>query len=192
MVVCVIDDRLDLLAYAEQFYRWVTALLDRSGAPAEEWAALVPQRAEIEGALDELKTHVRGAPIVLGIKTPDLVRQEFEGLLLLPLGERKAFDEAVLDEILRERVVLSRGRRRPRGVTRKMSNLLLGARGDWWRGQSEFAKCIRIVNRAGFHLNTDTQAFADFFRFFSKLDSLPTAVSDFPPSRPTNSIAGRY
>ena len=32
------------------------------------------------------------------------------------------FHQAVLDEILQERVVSSRGRRNPRGVKRKMSN----------------------------------------------------------------------
>jgi len=32
--------------------------------------------------LDELKTHLRGARILLRSKTPDLVRQEFYGLLL--------------------------------------------------------------------------------------------------------------
>ena len=34
----------------------------------------------------------------------------------------KALHQAVLDEILEERVVSSRGRQNPRGVKRKMSN----------------------------------------------------------------------
>jgi len=34
----------------------------------------------IEGALAELKTHLRGARMVLRSKTPELVRQEFWGL----------------------------------------------------------------------------------------------------------------
>lgn len=38
------------------------------------------ERWEIETALDELKTHLRGSQIVLPSKTPDLVRQEFYGL----------------------------------------------------------------------------------------------------------------
>ena len=37
----------------------------------------------------------------------------------------KAFHDAVLDEILRERVVSSRNRQNPRAVKRKMSNFPL-------------------------------------------------------------------
>jgi len=43
-------------------------------------------------------------------------------LLLFPPLARKAFHEALLDEILEERVVSSRGRRNPRVVKRKMSS----------------------------------------------------------------------
>jgi hypothetical protein len=109
------------------------------------------ERWEIETALDELKTHLRGAQIVLRSKTPELVRQEFFGLLMahyairglmheaalkaeedldrlsflhavhvvqprmarfgdIPPRQRKAFHEAILDEILEERVVSSRNR----------------------------------------------------------------------------------
>ena len=39
-----------------------------------------------------------------------------------------AFHERVLEEILQERVVSSRGRRNPRGVKRKMSNFPLRPR----------------------------------------------------------------
>jgi hypothetical protein len=42
--------------------------------PAKELAALYHERWEIETALDELKTHLRGAQIVLRSKTPELVR----------------------------------------------------------------------------------------------------------------------
>lgn len=41
--------------------------------------------------------------------------------MLFPPGERAAFHERVLEEILEERVVSSRNRRNPRGVKRKMS-----------------------------------------------------------------------
>jgi hypothetical protein len=95
--------------------------------------------------MDELKTHLRGSQIVLRSKTPDLVRQEFYGLMMthfavrglmheaalmaeedpdrlsflhavrvvrrklahfaaIPPQERKAFHNAVLAEILEERV----------------------------------------------------------------------------------------
>jgi hypothetical protein len=53
-----------------------------STAPAEELATPYHERREIETALDGLKTHLRGAQIVLRSKTPELVRQEFYGLLL--------------------------------------------------------------------------------------------------------------
>jgi hypothetical protein len=56
-------------------------------APAEELVALYPERWEIETAFAELKTHLRGAKIVLRSKTPELVRQEFYGLLMThPFG----------------------------------------------------------------------------------------------------------
>src|SRR5271170_3810125 len=44
---------------------------------------------------------------------------------LFPPQQRKTFHNAVLDEILQERVVSSRNRRNPRGVKRKMSNVPL-------------------------------------------------------------------
>ena len=53
-------------------------------------------RWEIESALDELKTHLRGAKIVLRSKTPDLVRQEFYGLLMAHFAIRGLMHEAAL------------------------------------------------------------------------------------------------
>src|SRR2546430_7633494 len=47
-------------------------------------------------ALDELKTHLRGAKIVLRSKTPDLVRQEFYGLLMSHFAIRGLMHEAAL------------------------------------------------------------------------------------------------
>jgi Insertion element 4 transposase N-terminal/Transposase DDE domain len=81
VMVRVIDYRLEGVADAEPIYRLVTTILDPAQGPAEELAALYHERWEIEGALDELKTHLRGAQIVLRSKTPDWVRQEFYGLL---------------------------------------------------------------------------------------------------------------
>jgi len=46
--------------------------------------------------LDELKTHLRGAQMVLRSKTPDLVRQEFYGLLLAHFALRGLMHEAAL------------------------------------------------------------------------------------------------
>lgn len=44
----------------------------------------------------ELKTHLRGAQIILRSKTPDLVRQEFYGLLLAHFAVRGLMHEAAL------------------------------------------------------------------------------------------------
>jgi hypothetical protein len=96
VVVRVIDYRLEGVADAEPLYRLVTTILDPSAAPAAELAALYHERWEIEGALDELKTHLRGAKIVLRSKTPDLVRQEFYGLLLAHFAIRGLMHEAAL------------------------------------------------------------------------------------------------
>ena len=68
--VRVIDYYLDGVADAEPIYRLVTTILDHAKAPAQELAALYHERWEIETALDEMKTHLRGADIVLRSKTP--------------------------------------------------------------------------------------------------------------------------
>jgi hypothetical protein len=96
VVVRVIDYQLEGITDAEPIYRLVTTILDPAEAPAEELAALYHERWEIETALDELKTHLRGAKIVLRSKTPDLVRQEFYGLLLAHFAVRGLMHEAAL------------------------------------------------------------------------------------------------
>jgi IS4 transposase len=94
--VRVVEYRLERIAGAEPLYRLVTTLLDPAEAPAAELAALDHERWEIEGALDELKTHLRGAQAVLRSKTPELVRQEFWGLLLAHFAVRGLMHEAAL------------------------------------------------------------------------------------------------
>jgi Insertion element 4 transposase N-terminal/Transposase DDE domain len=96
VVVRVIDYRLEGVAGAEPIYRLVTTILDPEKAPALELAALYHERWEIETALDELKTHLRGARIVLRSKRPDLVRQEFYGLLMAHFAIRGLMHEAAL------------------------------------------------------------------------------------------------
>ena len=96
MVVRVIDYELEGVEGAEPIYRLVTSVLDHEKAPAKEMAARYHERWEIETALDELKTHMRGAQIVLRSKTPDLVRQEFYGLLLAHFAIRGLMHEAAL------------------------------------------------------------------------------------------------
>ena len=96
VVVRVIDYRLHGVAGAEPIYRLVTTILDHEAAPAHELAALYHERWEIETALDELKTHLRGARIVLRSKIPDLVRQEFYGLMMAHFAIRSLIHEAAL------------------------------------------------------------------------------------------------
>jgi Insertion element 4 transposase N-terminal/Transposase DDE domain len=96
VVVRIIEYRLEGVEGADPLYRLATTILDHELAPAAELAALYHDRWEIETALDELKTHLRGAHIVLRSKTPDLVRQEFYGLLLAHFAVRGLMHEAAL------------------------------------------------------------------------------------------------
>jgi hypothetical protein len=96
IVVRVIDYRLKDVPGAESLYRLITTVLDHEQAPAKELAALYHERWEIETALDELKTHLRGAQIVLRSKMPELVRQEFFGLLMAHFAIRGLMHEAAL------------------------------------------------------------------------------------------------
>ena len=96
IVVRVIDYRLNNVEGAEPVYRLITTILDPTQAPAKELAALYRERWEIETALDERKTHLRGAQIVLRSKTPELVKQEFWGLLMAHYAIRGLMHEAAL------------------------------------------------------------------------------------------------
>jgi len=96
VVVRVIEYRLKDVPGAESVYRLITTILDSKRAPAKELAALYHERWEIETALDELKTHLRGAQIVLRSKTPELVEQEFYGLLMAHFATRGLMHEAAL------------------------------------------------------------------------------------------------
>jgi Insertion element 4 transposase N-terminal/Transposase DDE domain len=96
IVVRVIEYRLKDVKDAEPIYRVITTILDPIQAPAKELAALYHERWEIETALDELKTHLRGAQIVLRSKTPELVEQEFWGLLMAHYAIRGLMHEAAL------------------------------------------------------------------------------------------------
>jgi Insertion element 4 transposase N-terminal/Transposase DDE domain len=96
IVVRVIEYGLKDVPGAEPIYRLITTILDPKLAPAKELAALYHERWEIETALDELKTHLRGAQIVLRSKTPELVQQEFYGLLMAHFAIRGLMHEAAL------------------------------------------------------------------------------------------------
>jgi hypothetical protein len=76
--------------------RVITSILDWEKAPAAELAALYHERWEFETALDEFKTHLRGARTVLRSQTPELVKQEIYGLLLAHFALRALMHEAAL------------------------------------------------------------------------------------------------
>ena len=90
------DYRLPATPEGEPSYRVITTLLDPKVAPAKELAALYPERWEIETAFDELKTHLRGRQTLLRSKTPDLIRQEFYGLMMAHFAVRGLMHEAAL------------------------------------------------------------------------------------------------
>jgi len=96
VIVRVIEYTLEGVPGAEPIYRLLTTILDQEAAPAVELAALYHERWEIETALDELKTHLRGSRIVLRSKTPDLVKQEFYGLIMAHFAVRGLMHEAAL------------------------------------------------------------------------------------------------
>ena len=80
----------------EETIRLVTSILDWQAAPAHELAELYHERWEFETALDEFKTHLRGARTVLRSQTPELVRQEVYGILLAHFALRGLMHEAAL------------------------------------------------------------------------------------------------
>jgi hypothetical protein len=96
IVVRVIEYRLNGIEGSEPFYRLITTILGPEQASAEQLAALYHERWEIETAFDELKTHLRGSNIVLRSKTPDLVRQEFYGMMMAHFAIRGLMHEAAL------------------------------------------------------------------------------------------------
>jgi hypothetical protein len=83
-------------AEPDQRYRLITTILDQDAAPAAELAGLYSERWEIEGALDELKTHQRGPRVVLRSKAPDGVYQEAYGHLCTHYAIRRLMHDAAL------------------------------------------------------------------------------------------------
>ena len=64
-----------------QRYRLVTSMLDPTQAPAVELAALYHERWELEGTLDELKTHQRGPRRCCSPRPPRLEQGIYAHLL---------------------------------------------------------------------------------------------------------------
>lgn len=80
----------------KKLYRLITTILDPGKAPAVELIQLYLERWEFETALDEWKTHLRGARTVLRSQTPELIRQECYGLLLAHFALRGVMHQAAL------------------------------------------------------------------------------------------------
>ena len=120
---------------SEERVRLVTSILDWQAAPAAELAALYHERWEFETALDEFKTHLRGARTVLRSQTPDLLKQEVYGLLLAHFALRGLMHEAALqagrdpDRISFTHTVNVVRRTLPRFAALPPSGLAKGARG---------------------------------------------------------------
>lgn len=79
-----------------ELYRLITTMLNHNEAPAEELAALYSERWTVETVYDELKNHTREKKLLLKSKTPELVIQEFYGLLLAHYAIRGVMHEAAL------------------------------------------------------------------------------------------------
>ena len=94
--VRVIEYSMPGVEGAQTCYRLITTLLDPQWAPAQELAELYQSRWTIETTLAEMKTTLKGAAVIMRSKTPELVRQEFWGLLLAHHVVRKIMLEAAL------------------------------------------------------------------------------------------------
>lgn len=81
-----------------EHYRLVTTLLSTRGATAMELARLYARRWNIESALQEIKSCLRGRRVLLRSRLPELVRQDFYGLLLAYFGVRSLMHEGALQE----------------------------------------------------------------------------------------------
>lgn len=81
-----------------EHYRVITTLTNPRSASALELARLYANRWTIEIFLRELKTYLRGRRTLLRSKVPELVEQDFYGLLLAYYGVRSEMHDAALQE----------------------------------------------------------------------------------------------
>jgi hypothetical protein len=81
-----------------EHYRVITNLLSLRSATAMELARLYAERWSIETTLQEIKTRLRGARVILRSRLPELVKQDFYGLLLAYLGVRCLIHEGALQD----------------------------------------------------------------------------------------------
>jgi len=96
IAVRVIEYELPGALEPEPLYRLITTIIDDKEINAQTLAQLYRERWTIETTLAEMKTTLKGSAIVLRSKTPDLVRQEFYGLVIAHYAIRKLMQEASL------------------------------------------------------------------------------------------------
>ena len=96
IAVRVIEYELPGALEPEPLFRLITTLMDDKEISAQTLAQLYRERWTIETTFAEMKTTLKGSSIVLRSKTPDLVRQEFYGLVIAHYAIRKLMQEASL------------------------------------------------------------------------------------------------
>jgi hypothetical protein len=107
------------LPQAEERYRLLCTIQENERAPAAELAELYSERWELEGTLDELKTHQRGPRVVLRSKHPDGVYQEAYGYLCTHYAIRRLMHDAALKaDVDPDRLSFTRSLRAARRSTR--------------------------------------------------------------------------
>jgi len=79
-------------------YRVITTMLDPRTARAFDLAQLYANRWTIEIALREMKSFVGGRPTLLRSRIPELVEQDFYGLLLAYYGVRSVMHDVAREE----------------------------------------------------------------------------------------------
>lgn len=77
-----------------EHYRLITNMLDPAEATAMELARLYARRWKIETIFDEIKDRLHASTPALRSKRPDLVKQDFYGLVLAHFGVRSLMLEA--------------------------------------------------------------------------------------------------
>lgn len=84
-------------------FRVITTILDPRSASALDLARLYNERWSFEGVLREMKTFLRGRQTLLRSRIPELVEQDFYGLLLAYYGVRSVMHDVARQEQIEPR-----------------------------------------------------------------------------------------
>lgn len=80
-----------------EHYRLLTSILSPRAASMLDLARLYTRRWTIETAFHEIKHHLRGPRVLLRSRVPELVQQDFWGLMLAYFGVRSFMHQAALE-----------------------------------------------------------------------------------------------